>query len=90
MSDCVITRGEFTQNVPPASSLPDRTSNSARAVKPKHFACAEQSKGKHRLSRACVSRMKTYMDSLRAEFAAQPSLHIISASSPFFSGLAGT
>lgn len=89
-SGCIITCGDFTQNVPPASSLPDHASNSAPAVKPKHFACAEQSKGKNHLYRACVSRIKSYMCSLRAEFTAQPSLHVISASSPFFAELVGT
>lgn len=51
---------------------------------------AERCEGKHRLSSVCVSRMKSNMDSCRAEFTAQPSFHVVSASSPFFTGLVGT
>lgn len=88
-SGCVTMRREFTQKVPPASSLPDHAPRSASAGKPKSFACAGQREGRHQLS-GVLSRMKSYVDSLRAEFTAQPSLHVISALSPFFVGLGGT
>lgn len=52
-----------------ARNLPDHTSNSSPVqLKPKQLFCARKSKEKHNLSRVCISRTKSYMDSLRVPF----------------------
>lgn len=82
-SGCVTTYREFTQKVPPASSLPDHAPRSASAGSPKALLVQGRDRGGIS-SLGFLSRMKSYVDSLRAEITAQPPLCVISALSPFF------